>query len=109
MSLFSSASLERRVRTTSYYSTRPSSSGLRTLFDSDKLKELSGNGRKHEASEKQDIEMSMGRVWVRWMHKRNMKGWVVPALVAVSTLLKWCIGLGSYSGSSLPTTGAMCH
>ncbi|KAF4590166.1 Glucosyltransferase-like protein [Pleurotus pulmonarius] len=104
VSLFSSASLERRVRTTSYYSTRPSSSSLRTLFDSDKSKELAGNGngRKHEASDKQDIEMSMGRMWVRWMHKRNMKGWVIPALVAVSTLLKWCIGLGSYSGEATP-------
>ncbi|KDQ25750.1 glycosyltransferase family 57 protein [Pleurotus ostreatus PC15] len=36
------------------------------------------------------------------MHKRNMKEWVAPALVAVSTLLKWCIGLGSYSGEATP-------
>ncbi|KAG6379392.1 glycosyltransferase family 57 protein [Boletus reticuloceps] len=39
---------------------------------------------------------------VRWMHKHNMKGWVVPCAIAASTYVKWCIGLGSYSGYGTP-------
>lgn len=40
-----------------------------------------------------------GRRWVRWMHRYNMKNWVVPSAIAASTLVKWCIGLGTYSGA----------
>jgi alpha-1,3-glucosyltransferase len=40
-----------------------------------------------------------GRRWVRWMHRHNMKDWVVPSAIAASTLVKWCIGLGTYSGA----------
>ncbi|KAF7298940.1 Glycosyltransferase family 57 protein [Mycena indigotica] len=47
-------------------------------------------------------EHAMGRRWVRWMHKRGVKGWVVPCLLLASTLLKLCVGLGSYSGLSTP-------
>lgn len=38
------------------------------------------------------------RRWVRWMHKHNMKAWVVPCTIAASTYFKWCIGLAGYSG-----------
>ena len=41
---------------------------------------------------------SMGRRWIRWMHKRDIKEWVVPGIIAASTLVKFAIGLGSYSG-----------
>jgi hypothetical protein len=41
---------------------------------------------------------SMGRRWIRWMHKRSMKEWVVPGVIATLTLVKFAIGLGSYSG-----------
>lgn len=40
----------------------------------------------------------MGKAWIRWMHKRGIKAWIVPLLVLASTLVKFCIGLGSYSG-----------
>ncbi|OAX34579.1 hypothetical protein K503DRAFT_803468, partial [Rhizopogon vinicolor AM-OR11-026] len=42
------------------------------------------------------------RRWVRWMHRHNMKNWVVPSAIAASTLVKWCIGFGTYSGHSTP-------
>jgi alpha-1,3-glucosyltransferase len=28
-----------------------------------------------------------------------MKNWVIPSVIATSTLVKWCIGLGAYSGA----------
>ena len=41
---------------------------------------------------------AMGRRWIRWMHKRGIKEWVIPGVIAASTLVKFAIGLGSYSG-----------
>lgn len=41
------------------------------------------------------------RRWVRWMHKHNMKSWVVPCAITASAYVKWCIGLGRYSGMFL--------
>lgn len=43
-----------------------------------------------------------GRRFVRWMHRNNMKNWVIPSAIAVSTLVKWCIGFGTYSGHNAP-------
>jgi alpha-1,3-glucosyltransferase len=43
-------------------------------------------------------EAGMGKRWIRWMHRQGMKGWVVPCAIVASTWIKWCIGLGSYSG-----------
>lgn len=51
-----------------------------------------------EAGEEREKE-GMGKVWIRWMHKRGIKTWTVPLLVLVSTLIKFCVGLGSYSGT----------
>ena len=51
------------------------------------------SGKTHESE-----ETAMGRRWIRWMHKRAIKQWVVPGIVAASTLIKFAIGLGSYSG-----------
>ncbi|KAG6909147.1 hypothetical protein DXG01_001899 [Tephrocybe rancida] len=45
---------------------------------------------------------SMGRRWIRWMHRRNMRGWVVPAAVGCAVLVKSALGLGSYSGHGTP-------
>jgi alpha-1,3-glucosyltransferase len=41
---------------------------------------------------------AMGRRWIRWMHKRGIEEWVIPGVIAASTLVKFAIGLGSYSG-----------
>ncbi|KAF8158135.1 ALG6, ALG8 glycosyltransferase family-domain-containing protein [Crassisporium funariophilum] len=46
--------------------------------------------------------MGMGRRWIRWLHKGGMKAWVVPGIIGASTLVKFAIGLGSYSGQGLP-------
>ena len=43
-------------------------------------------------------ERAMGKEWIRWMHKRTIKRWVIPSILAASTLVKFAIGLGSYSG-----------
>ncbi|KXN88065.1 putative dolichyl pyrophosphate Man9GlcNAc2 alpha-1,3-glucosyltransferase [Leucoagaricus sp. SymC.cos] len=43
-----------------------------------------------------------GKAWIRWMHKRGIKAWVIPLLLLMSTLFKFCIGLGSYSGRGTP-------
>ncbi|KAI0057837.1 hypothetical protein BV25DRAFT_1892293 [Artomyces pyxidatus] len=44
----------------------------------------------------------MGKRWVRWMFKNGMREWVVPSALLASALVKWCTGLGSYSGQSTP-------
>ena len=43
-------------------------------------------------------ETGSGRRWIRWMHKRGIKTWVVPGIIAGATLLKFAMALGSYSG-----------
>lgn len=43
-------------------------------------------------------ETATGRRWIRWMHKCGIKQWIVPGIIAASTLVKVAIGLGSYSG-----------
>ena len=45
-------------------------------------------------------EQGFGRRWLRWMHKNGVKHWVVPCTLLASVLVRWCIGLGSYSGTS---------
>lgn len=53
-----------------------------------------------KATEKADPngDAGMGRRWVRWMHKRGIRHWVVPGAILAATLVKAAIGLGSYSG-----------
>ena len=45
-------------------------------------------------------ELGFGRRWLRWMHKNGVRHWVVPCTLIASALVRWCIGLGSYSGTS---------
>jgi len=45
-------------------------------------------------------EQGFGRRWLRWMHRNGVKHWVVPCTLLASVLVRWCIGLGSYSGTS---------
>lgn len=54
--------------------------------------------RASHAERKAEGENSMAKRWVRWMHKQNMKEWVIPTAVLASIWIKWAIGLGSYSG-----------
>jgi alpha-1,3-glucosyltransferase len=48
-------------------------------------------------------EQGFGRRWLRWMHKSGVKHWVVPCALLASALVRWCVGLGSYSGTSTGT------
>ncbi|TFK52429.1 glucosyltransferase, partial [Heliocybe sulcata] len=36
------------------------------------------------------------------MHKQGLRRWVVPLMVVGTVWVKWCIGLGSYSGQGTP-------
>jgi alpha-1,3-glucosyltransferase len=46
-----------------------------------------------------ELEQGLGRRWLRWMHKNGVKHWVVPCTLTASALVRWSIGLGSYSGT----------
>jgi hypothetical protein len=46
-------------------------------------------------------ENSMGKRWVRWMHKSGMKHWVIPLSIAAAMCFKWAVTLGPYSGPLL--------
>ncbi|KAH7885017.1 ALG6, ALG8 glycosyltransferase family-domain-containing protein [Phlebopus sp. FC_14] len=56
--------------------------------------------RKEHEEDRGDI--GAGRRWVRWMHRHGMKAWVVPTAIIASMWVKWCIGLGGYSGYATP-------
>ncbi|KAF8645218.1 hypothetical protein AX16_008045 [Volvariella volvacea WC 439] len=49
-----------------------------------------------------DGDGSMGRRWVKWLHKRGIKQWAIPGIIAASTLVKLCMSMGSYSGRGTP-------
>ena len=68
----------------SIYEHEPQGAVVDARTSSDKLHEAEGT--------------AMGRRWIRWMHKRGIKEWVIPGVIAASTLVKFAIGLGSYSG-----------
>jgi alpha-1,3-glucosyltransferase len=53
------------------------------------------------AQKEKEEEGSMGKRCIRWMHENGMREWVIPILVASSLCIKWEIGLGSYSGTTL--------
>ena len=57
---------------------------------------VTGGGLRMYAPEPE--ESAMGRRWLRWMHKRGLKQWVVPGLICASTMVKLMVGLGPYSG-----------
>ncbi|KAJ7600668.1 glucosyltransferase [Mycena floridula] len=44
------------------------------------------------------VDTGMGRRWIRWLHKRGLKDNILPGSVVAATLVKFCVGLGSYSG-----------
>ncbi|KAF8631066.1 hypothetical protein AX15_002670 [Amanita polypyramis BW_CC] len=106
----------RRGSASSTRSRQPSSSALRdhekdkrvasspvvqwapgTASPSTSLKKMSSKAETGSTGEK-----AMGRRWVRWMHKRGIRDWVLPGAFLTSALVKWCVGLGSYSGMETP-------
>ncbi|KAF7314320.1 Glycosyltransferase family 57 protein [Mycena kentingensis (nom. inval.)] len=56
----------------------------------------------HQRARERESEHAMGRRWVRWMHKRGVKAWVVPCALMGATCVKLAVGLGSYSGYNTP-------
>ncbi|KAF9233237.1 glycosyltransferase family 57 protein [Melanogaster broomeanus] len=60
----------------------------------------SGSLRRGQEEDRED--KGAARRWIRWMHRHNMKGWVVPCAIAASVCIKWGIGLGGYSGHATP-------
>ena len=60
------------------------------------------------ASAREEAETGAGRRWIRWMHRNNMKGWVVPAALVTGALVRWCISLGSYSGTRIICNTVSC-
>lgn len=59
-----------------------------------------GAGEGPGAPQVREEEQGFGRRWLRWMHKNGVRHWVVPCTLLASALVRWCIGLGSYSGTS---------
>ena len=80
-------------------------SSLNERFPPVKAGELSQNARGKESYEE---GASMAKRWIRWMHAKGLKHWVVPAAIIVSTWIKWCISLGPYSGASLAYSVLSC-
>ncbi|KAH0586179.1 hypothetical protein H2248_007440 [Termitomyces sp. 'cryptogamus'] len=82
--------------TTASHRPRKHISSFSTLFEHEHENDFVGPQRS-----KTHVE-DMGRRWVRWMHKRNLRAWVVPAAVCAAVLVKAALGLGSYSGKGTP-------
>ena len=53
-------------------------------------------------------EQGLGRRWLRWMHKNGLKHWVVPCTLLASAAVRWCIGMGSYSGKQVYEDPLVC-
>ncbi|KAJ7175874.1 glycosyltransferase family 57 protein [Mycena filopes] len=49
-----------------------------------------------------EAEHAMARRWIRWMHKRGVKAWVIPSALLASTCFKATLSLASYSGQATP-------
>ncbi|KDN46607.1 glycosyltransferase family 57 protein [Tilletiaria anomala UBC 951] len=47
-------------------------------------------------------EQSPLRSWVRWMAKSGLKEWCIPCGLMAVVLVKWCAGLGGWSGRGMP-------
>ncbi|KAJ3555109.1 hypothetical protein NM688_g2762 [Phlebia brevispora] len=58
--------------------------------------------RARPPAENKNEETSPARRWARWIHKQGLKQLAIPLILLVSTLVRWCIGLGSYSGQGTP-------
>ena len=78
---------------------RPHHTSFSALLERDNpSRAMLGTSGTRLKSERADTETTMGRRWIRWLHKRGMKEWVVPGAILASTFAKCCMGLGSYSG-----------
>jgi alpha-1,3-glucosyltransferase len=94
----SSQSLHRRVHHHLSFSTLlEKDEGIRNIVVREKERAEKEKAEREKQKEREE-DASMGKRWVRWMHKSGMKPLVAPAAIGASIWVKWCIGLGSYSG-----------
>jgi len=49
-----------------------------------------------------DVDRSLGKLWIRWMYRNHMKEGLTVCSVLATLWLKWCVGMGSYSGAGTP-------
>lgn len=61
---------------------------------------MRAKARARAANKAEDDEASMGKRWVRRMHKNGNKEWVTALAIGAAACVKWAISLGSYSGES---------
>ncbi|KAI5117927.1 hypothetical protein M0805_002006 [Coniferiporia weirii] len=57
---------------------------------------------KSEVDEDESANVGAGRRWIKWMHRNRMRDQVLLCSVAVALWIKWCVGLGGYSGVGTP-------
>lgn len=57
-----------------------------------------GRPTRARGSTPRDVTNSPLRTWARWMRNSGKSQWLVPTVVAVALLVKFAVGLGSYSG-----------
>lgn len=48
--------------------------------------------------ERRHGDVGLGRRWIHWMHNNGLKALVIPGAIMASILVKFCIGVGPYSG-----------
>lgn len=58
--------------------------------------------RKPKGGKVAGLNGSLARRWVRWMHRSRLGYWVLPCQILFAVLIKWSVGLGSYSGENTP-------
>ncbi|OCB89872.1 glucosyltransferase [Sanghuangporus baumii] len=68
-----------------------------------KLPSASGSLRRKDDDRGEDgVDAGMGRRWIRWMHRNRMREGVLPCSIGAALWIKWCVGLGGYSGAGTP-------
>ena len=82
-----------------FHSTTASFSSLHNRhedFSPGAVPRLSNTRPKH--LERRHGDAGFGRRWIHWMHNNGLKPLVIPGAILASILVKFCIGIGSYSG-----------
>lgn len=81
------------------FSRRRYSSSFAALVDSGARHTPSfGGSRSRTQSDPVREDTGLVRRWTRWMSKQGLRRHVMPLIIVSSTLIKWSVGLGSYSG-----------
>ena len=71
--------------------------------------QFSGTHSRVPSGDQREDDSSPGRIWVRWLHKHGLKQLAVPVIVLVCMLIRWAIGLSSYSGECALSSSKPVH